>query len=382
MLTLDDPAVSSRHAYLHLTARGLFAVDLATRSGTRVGPSGAPAGWLAPGDRLEVAGQAIEVVAIRRDAAPDDEGEPLAGDDAFPESPLDDAADAPLARLTLFPEDGPREPLSLNSALVFAGRSSACAVPVSSPSALRVQCVLVRDRHGAYVVDLAGRGTWRNDRPVRGAERILDGDALMLGSSRFQCRVEPSGPPRAAAPPAPSLGVGVPAVRAEPGAIEPARLAEFAPPLGLIPPEAQGAVLGWLMAQIQGRQDEANRRQSELQTDLVRLVAEIHRDNHAILQRHLERAEAVDRELATLREEIRRLVGGAPRAAGPQLSGPDPRATPPGPRPAPLRIAPAAPPEDPQAAAQYLIARANQLEQESRSNWKALLARLSGRRVD
>src|SRR5205085_1173756 len=66
-LVLDDPAVSSRHVYLHLDHRGLFTVDLATRTGTRVGTGGGPSGWLAPGDRLELAGRTIEVVEIRLD---------------------------------------------------------------------------------------------------------------------------------------------------------------------------------------------------------------------------------------------------------------------------------------------------------------------------
>ena len=47
-LVIDDPAASSRHAYLHLDHRGLFAVDLATRTGTRVGPGGGLSGWLRP----------------------------------------------------------------------------------------------------------------------------------------------------------------------------------------------------------------------------------------------------------------------------------------------------------------------------------------------
>ena len=35
---IDDRAVSARHTYLHLDRRGLFGVDLATRTGTRFEP--------------------------------------------------------------------------------------------------------------------------------------------------------------------------------------------------------------------------------------------------------------------------------------------------------------------------------------------------------
>ena len=127
-----------------------------------------------------------------------------------------------------------------------------------------------------------------------------------------------------------------------------------------------------MMGQLQSRQDDSSRRQAEFQTELVRLVAEIHRDNHAVLNRHLERADAIHRELSEIREEMKRRFGDAGPGL-PALSGP---------RPAPLKIAPAAPPDNPEAAANWLINRVNQLDQESRSSWKDLLGRLSGRKED
>src|SRR4051794_26668585 len=42
---IEDRAVSARHVYLHLDRRGLFAVDLATRTGTRFGGAPRSAGW-------------------------------------------------------------------------------------------------------------------------------------------------------------------------------------------------------------------------------------------------------------------------------------------------------------------------------------------------
>ena len=371
-VVFDDPAVSARHAYLHLDRRGLFAVDLATRTGTRVGPSGGPAGWLAPGDRVEVAGREVEVLALRLD-----QDEDAAGTDVFeiePASPLDDTGNAPIARLTLFPESAPRDPLSLNSRLVFVGRSPACAVPVDSPTALRVQCVLVRDETGAYVVDLVGRGTWKNGRPLRGAEALADGDSLMVGSARYQCRVEPPGP--LAYRPALSLGIGSTAPESMSTSTELANLVAAAPPMHLVPADAQAAVLGWLMNQLQSRQDEASRRQADLQVELVKLVAEIHRDNHAVLNRHLERSDALRRELAEVREELRRRFGPgtSPSHAGPASLN--------APRLPPLKIVPAAPPEDPAAAASWLLSRVNQLEQENRKGWKDLLGRLVGNSGD
>jgi pSer/pThr/pTyr-binding forkhead associated (FHA) protein len=364
-MVIDDPAASSRHAYLHLDRRGLFAVDLATRTGTRVGPGGGLSGWLRPGDRLELAGRVIEVVEVRLESPePELQGWSTA-------SPLDDVGDAPLAKLTLYPEGTSGEPLSLNSELVFAGRSSLCGVSVGSASALRVQCVLVRTPHGAYAVDLVGRGTWRNDRPLRGAERLHDGDALMIGSARFQCRVEPAGAPTLARGGLPSVNLG--RIAAPPAlAVFEAEAVPNLPALDHVPAETRAEILGWLMTQLHGRQDETHRRQSDFQTELVRLVAEIHRDNQVTLQRHLERADAVHRELAEIRDAMKDRFGGEAVKDFPALSGP---------KLPPLRIAPVAPPDDPEAAANWLINRVNQLDQESRSSWKDLLGRLSGRKA-
>lgn len=359
-LTIDDPAVSVRHVYFHLDGRGLFAVDLASRTGTRIGVRGELSGWLQRGDRLEVAGRRIEVLALSADGPPSPSG--LGG------SPLDDAGDAPLPRLSLFPEDHRREPLVLNSEFVFMGRSPSCGVVIDSPSAMKVHCVLVRAVAGVAVIDLVGRGVWLNDLPARNASPLLDGDSLMVGSSRFQCRIDPPGSFRSALP---VLGISArPPALIDPGATI---LEGFAspPPLHLVPAEAQAAVLGWMMGQIQGRQDESSRRQSEFQTELVRLVAEIHRDNHALLNRHLEKTDAIHRELAKLRDEIQSQFGPDAAAQIPALSTP---------RLPPLNIAPVPPPDDPEAAANWLIHRVNQLDQENRSGWKDLLGRLSGRK--
>jgi pSer/pThr/pTyr-binding forkhead associated (FHA) protein len=371
-LVLNDPAVSSRHAYLHLDNRGLFVVDLATRTGTRVGSGGGLSGWLGPGQRLEIAGITIEVVEIQRES---NDGIVAA---SLPSNPLHDASNAPLAQLTLFPENNPEEPLALNSELVFVGRSPSCGVIVSSDSAMRVHCALVRAPMAAYIVDLVGRGAWRNNRPVRRAERLLNGDSLMIGADRFNCQVEAAGIPPShlrSGLPALSLGVGSTTLPALFSPTSDSRLPAsiFPTPeiLDLIPVEAQAQVLGWLMNQIQSRQDDSVRRQSEFQTELVRLVAEIHRDNQAVLQRHLERAETIHEELAEIRDEMKQRFGADAVANFPALAAP---------KPTPLRIAPVAPPDNPEAAANWLINRVNQLDQESRSSWKDLIGRLAGRK--
>ena len=124
----------------HLSApghRGLFAVDLASRSGSQIGPEGRAAAWLRPGDSLEVAGRRIELVDLRAIRHPDRRLETRRPPLRRPQSNPAPASRSTRARL-------PLSPLALNSELVFLGRSAACGIQVNDSSVARIQCVLVR----------------------------------------------------------------------------------------------------------------------------------------------------------------------------------------------------------------------------------------------
>src|SRR5437764_1397107 len=91
---------------------------------------------------------------------------------------------------------GPGRVVEIARPFALLGRGAACGVRVEGASASRTHCVLVRTRAAAFVVDLVGRGTWLNVRPVRGAAALADGDALMIGAAEFEVRVEPAAFPR------------------------------------------------------------------------------------------------------------------------------------------------------------------------------------------
>lgn len=357
---INDPAVSARHAYLHLDRRGLFAVDLATRSGTRVGAEGRAAGWLGSGQSIRIAGHRLDVLSCLINGS--ELVQTSAGDD---DDPLADAGPAPLARVTLFAARGPSTPMVLGSELVFMGRSDSCGVRVEGGSAARTHCVLVRTRAAVYVIDLAGRGTWLNQRPLRGASTLNDGDSLMIGTTQFEVRVEPPWPVRTTlatirqSPPteiAPALG------GASGGSLD------FpAPPPGMVAAEGQEAVLAWMMGVIQAGQAEILRQQAEFQRSMALAVRQIHQDNSTLLAKHLERVNAINRELVSLRDEVRNKFTPANTPFRPLL-----------PPAAPLRIAPHSPPADSSAATSWLLDRVGSLERESRATWKDLLGRLNG----
>jgi pSer/pThr/pTyr-binding forkhead associated (FHA) protein len=367
-IRIDDRQVSARHVYLHLDRRGMHCCDLATRTGTRVGEHGRSSGWIGPGQALEVAGRRIEVEAIR---CGDTRLEQAGGSD-----PLADSGPTPLVKVTLLPARAPEAPLVLASELVFLGRSASCGVRVEGASASRTHCVLVRTRSTAYIVDLAGRGTWLNNTLLQGAVPLSHGDVLTIGSARFEVRVEAPGAQRPAVP-ALSRTAGPPAPRPGPAPVPSLsgdwfgseELATLAPPPGLLPAESQAAVLAWMMNVLQASQAEMLRRQDEFHRDITRLIGQMQRDNTALLSKHLERVEAINRELSGLREEIGRRFGSeAPPARAP--------APPPPPRATPIPVPPPPPPIHPEAATNWLLSRVNQLEQENRSTWRDLLSRL------
>jgi pSer/pThr/pTyr-binding forkhead associated (FHA) protein len=367
----EDRALSARHAYLHLDCRGVYVVDLVTRTGLRINGAPQMVGWLRPGDSIEVAGRRIELVRIRLDGTaidpPSCDADLLA--DLGNGNGNDNGRPA-LVGVTLEPRRATDAPWVLGSELVFLGWSASCGIQVKDSAVARTHCALVRGTHGAYLVDLRARQTWVEDRPVKGAAVLHDGDLLTIGSTQFTVRVEtpatttlqlvprsqPGGNLARIESPWEGTRAQVPALMIDPG---------------LIPAEAQNALFTWLMGTIQGGQGEVLRRQGEFQMAITQVLHRIQQDNAALLNAHLQRIEKIDRELAALRAEIERRATSAPL----------PPAVP------PLRITRSTPLKDKNkdknpaaesiASTTWLLQRVNQLEDENRSAWRDLLGRLT-----
>ena len=397
-LRIVDRQVSARHVYLHLNERGLFAIDLATRTGTRFDDEAVGSTWLAPGQGLEVAGHRVEVVAAHVN------GQDLTGaaEDA---RPLTDTSETALPRLAMHPLPSTGGPWTLSSELVFLGRSPACGIRVRGSSAARVHAVLVRTTSTSYVVNLIGAGLWIDGRPVRDAAPLAAGALLTVGSSRFEVRQPGTGPPRVdhrpavetvsdwpriaattTDPPTPSPAAARLPARSQrdpgpPGhdAPTPAEApwsTELVLPAGVPPPppelfegESQGAVLAWMMGVVQATQSEMMRRQHDFQMELIRAIRGLHQDNQDALRQHEDRVEQIHRELAALREDIRQRFGGAaPQPAAPIL-----------PKGPPIKVPkPTTPPNDPATATAWLLNRVSRLDEDSRASWRDLLGRLGG----
>lgn len=370
-VAIADRAVSARHAYLHLDSRGVYVVDLVTRTGTRFNGKRQEVGWLLPGDSIEVAGRRVELVRIRLNGLTV-EPPPCVAD------LLADRGQDGLTAMTLEPRPSNGPPWLLGSELVFLGWSASCGIPIKDPSVSRTHCAIVRAPAGAYLVDLCGRETWVEDRQVRGASVLHDGDLVTIGATRFTARVGPPARPveNANAPrfddPQPRVGDQSPRSLEPPLSRDLATLSTTTARLSLdpalIPDEVQTALLAWMLGTIRGGQGEVLRRQDEYQHAMATILRQIQQDHTTLLNAHLSRIEGIDRELAALRIEIER--------RDPAQSSHSPPAA------APLMVRRPEPATHPDSTesnvpTHWLLNRVKQLEGDNQAAWKDLLGRLS-----
>jgi pSer/pThr/pTyr-binding forkhead associated (FHA) protein len=338
-VVLDDPAVASRHVYLHLDPRGLFAIDLASHSGSRIGPEKRLSSWLAPGDAVRIGGWHIVLTALQLDAR-DPHGHRGA-------DPLVDVVARPLTEVMLYPERS--SPLVLHSELVFVGHSRACGIWLDDDAVEPVHGVLIRGERAVYIVDLAGHDVAINSRWLHAPAALRDGDVLTVGRSRLECRIAPpKGPGRLQSLERAGSCNGVP-VAAELSS-EPVIPGPWSVPRG------QEQLVSWLLGLLQATQGELFRRQSDFQREMQQALRRLQNEQASALVRQLEKMEELHREVAGLREEVRRRYTPAELSRRPE----SPRAL--------LRSPSGQPsPADDGATAAWLMHRIQQINQESRA---------------
>lgn len=195
-ISLQDPTVSYRHAYLQLLDRQLFCFDLASRTGTFCHSDRHRSGPLALGEEIYVGpyslvmsieepndGEESDVTPPSPDAAPP-------GSDRHEDRPAASPADETAATsdtVLKFLNGSPRpEPLALNRSVTLIGKSRRCRITLADDSVSRVHCSIVRTRTGVWVVDLLGKGgTLVGGEPVERAP-LSAGDELTVGRFRMQ----------------------------------------------------------------------------------------------------------------------------------------------------------------------------------------------------
>ena len=353
-ITIGAPAASDQHVYLHLDPRGVYAVDLDTRTGTRFSGIEGPAGWLRPGHWLEVAGHRVELLQAQVEG--NVHGPPPCDTDL-----LAATSRTTLVGVALEPWGTAGNPWVLDSELVFAGRSAACGIPIQHRTVARTHAALLRTETAAYIINLSSHQTWIDDRPVCGASIIHDGQVLTLGSARFVVSVEPATRPPSR-PELPWVGQTTLEAVIDPEASNGSNLPA---PLETIPPESQRAILAWMMGTVQGSQAEALRQQGEFQNALAQLLRLIQRENGPLLAAHLDRIENLDCDLAELQRLSTHTWANPPAALLPPS------------RVRPLCIARTTHEQTGSLrSTTWLLERLSQLESQNRSAWREFLDRL------
>lgn len=176
-LVIDRPDVAEHHVFLFLDPRGLFGVDLRTDAGTRFAGTEAEAAWLGSGDLIEVGDQTIEVIQLRVNGAI--LSGPLSNDD--PLGLVEPTGAAFRHDLTLRLLDDPNANWSIGSALVFLGRGPACAVQLADRDLGPTHSAILRDGPAVYLIPFPGEAARVNDQDAPAAVRLADADVVTIG---------------------------------------------------------------------------------------------------------------------------------------------------------------------------------------------------------
>jgi pSer/pThr/pTyr-binding forkhead associated (FHA) protein len=182
-LNLDDPAVSRRHAFLQVIGGHVFAVDLGSRTGLLWGNQSRRAGWLAPGQALDIGPFALRLPDGAAGPVPD--WDPLASRKSSHD---------PLPAVELEILSGSRKGTRgrMNRVFALMGHAPECRARLAARNVSRYHCGLLRTPRGTWVVDLlTAHGTYVNESRVRWA-KLSDGDELRVGDVRFGVRYRPA----------------------------------------------------------------------------------------------------------------------------------------------------------------------------------------------
>ena len=175
-LVIDRDDVANHHVFLFLDQRGLFGVDLRTERGTRFAGSFGDASWLGSGDLIEVGDHVIELIQLRGKGWIVSGG--LANDDPLG---LIEGASNPQSDLTLRLLGNANANWAIGSALVFLGRGSACAVELTDEAVGSTHSAILRAGPAVFLIQFPGETAEVNGTPTPAAIRLNDADILTIG---------------------------------------------------------------------------------------------------------------------------------------------------------------------------------------------------------
>lgn len=197
-VTLSDPEINPRHAWLQVIGGRVFATDLGSRAGLMWPSGGKGPGWLDVGTPVRVG-----PFVLRLRAPVSQSPAPCAPD--F--NPL--AATKERLPVALEFKNGRRakDRWQVNRVITLIGRAPDCKIHLTADDISHYHCGLVSTPTGMWVVDLSGRGVVVNGERMRVAP-LPHGAELWVGRFLIGCHYTPpsSTPPTPRPVPAPLPG--------------------------------------------------------------------------------------------------------------------------------------------------------------------------------
>jgi len=178
-VTLNDPEVNPRHAWLQVVGGRVYALDIGSRAGI-VWPDGKKrAGWIDTSTPIRVGPFKVQL----RSPVSNPEG-PLGPDPLHADPNLSHAQ--PSVQLDFRNGRRVKDRWTVNRAITLVGRSEACKLHLHADDISMYHCGLVLTPTGLWVVDLSGRGVVVNGERMRVAP-LTHGAELWVGRFLIAC---------------------------------------------------------------------------------------------------------------------------------------------------------------------------------------------------
>ena len=180
-VTLSDPEVNLRHAWLQTVSGRLFAVDLGSRTGLGWDRGGSGSGWMDVDSPVRIGPFRINLLSPVGEAAPPARPGP---------SPLQPDPHSlkhhPGVVLDFRNGRRAKDRWSVNRSITLVGRSPDCKIHLHTDDISAFHCGLVYTPSGLWVVDLSGQGVVVNGERMRVAP-LPHGAELWVGRFLIGC---------------------------------------------------------------------------------------------------------------------------------------------------------------------------------------------------
>lgn len=180
-VTLSDPEVNPRHAWLQVLGGRVFAVDLGSRTGLSWPDGAGGSGWLDVGTTARVGPFRL---ALR--SPPSDKPAAFAPGYNPLQSDPTAARGRPVVNLDFRNGKRARDRWSVNRLVTLVGRSPDCKLHLNADDIANYHCGLVLTPTGLWVVDLSGRGVVVSGERMR-VSPLPHGAELWVGRFLIGC---------------------------------------------------------------------------------------------------------------------------------------------------------------------------------------------------